>query len=114
MKLEKTYIFRYRGLMLDTSRHYFSVEAIKRTLAGMSHAKLNRFHWHMTDSQSFPFVSKYYPELAAHGAYSERETYTSDDVKEVVAYAKLRGIQVESEFCFNIKYNNIMMLCWLI
>lgn len=89
--------FKYRGLMLDTSRNYFSVEAIKRTITGMSYAKLNRFHWHMTDSQSFPFVSKYYPELAAHGAYSERETYTSDDVKEIVSYAKLRGIQVIPE-----------------
>ncbi|XP_037905761.1 probable beta-hexosaminidase fdl isoform X3 [Hermetia illucens] len=89
--------FKYRGLMLDTSRHYFSVESIKRTLAGMSYAKLNRFHWHLTDSQSFPFVSKYYPELAAHGAYSERETYTSDDVKEIVSYAKVRGIQVIPE-----------------
>lgn len=80
--------------MLDTSRHYFSVESIKRTLMGMSHTKLNRFHWHITDSQSFPFISKYYPELAAHGAYSEQETYTSEDIKEIVTYAKIRGIQV--------------------
>ncbi|XP_013100920.1 probable beta-hexosaminidase fdl isoform X1 [Stomoxys calcitrans] len=89
--------FRYRGLMLDTSRHFFSVEAIKRTIAGMSHAKLNRFHWHITDSQSFPYVSKHYPELAAHGAYSERETYTDADVRDIVGYAKLHGIQVIPE-----------------
>ncbi|KAL5287096.1 hypothetical protein ACFFRR_008192 [Megaselia abdita] len=89
--------FKYRGLMLDTSRNYFSVDSIKRTLAGMSYAKLNRFHWHLTDSQSFPFVSKYYPELAAYGAYSDRETYTHEDVQEVVEYAKIRGIQVIPE-----------------
>lgn len=87
--------------MLDTSRNYFSVDAIKRTLAGMSYAKLNRFHWHLTDSQSFPFVSKHYPELAAYGAYSDRETYTHEDVREVVEYARIRGIQVSFQLYFN-------------
>ncbi|XP_036331673.1 probable beta-hexosaminidase fdl [Rhagoletis pomonella] len=89
--------FRYRGLMLDTSRHYFSVEAIKRTIVGMSHAKLNRFHWHITDTQSFPYVSKYFPEMAAHGAYSEHETYTPEDVRDVAAFARLHGVQVLPE-----------------
>lgn len=89
--------FNYRGLMLDTSRHYFSVDSIKRTLVGMAHSKLNRFHWHLTDSQSFPFVSKYYPELAAHGAYSASEVYTGDDVKEIVEFARVRGIQIVPE-----------------
>ncbi|XP_053677252.1 probable beta-hexosaminidase fdl [Anopheles nili] len=89
--------FNYRGLMLDTSRHYFTVDAIKRTLVGMSHSKLNRFHWHITDSQSFPLVSKYYPQLARYGAYSEREVYTPDDVRELAAFAKVRGIQIIPE-----------------
>ncbi|KAM7345315.1 beta acetylhexosaminidase fused lobes isoform 2-T2 [Cochliomyia hominivorax] len=89
--------FRYRGLMLDTSRHYFSVESIKRTIAAMSYSKLNRFHWHITDSQSFPYISKYYPELAAHGAYSDRETYTDADVRDITAFAKLHGIQIIPE-----------------
>jgi hexosaminidase len=89
--------FKYRGLMLDTSRHYFSIESIKRTLVGMSLVKLNRFHWHLTDSQSFPFVSKNYPELAEYGAYSPSETYTHDDVREIVEFARVRGIQVIPE-----------------
>ncbi|XP_055610390.1 probable beta-hexosaminidase fdl isoform X2 [Uranotaenia lowii] len=89
--------FNFRGLMLDTSRHYFSVESIKRTLVGMSHSKLNRFHWHITDSQSFPLVSRYYPQLAQYGAYSDREIYTPDDVREIVEFAKVRGIQVIPE-----------------
>uniref|UniRef100_A0A1S4GU30 beta-N-acetylhexosaminidase n=1 Tax=Anopheles gambiae TaxID=7165 RepID=A0A1S4GU30_ANOGA len=89
--------FNYRGLMLDTSRHYFTVDAIKRTLVGMSHSKLNRFHWHITDSQSFPFVSRHYPQLARYGAYSEREVYTADDVRELTAFAKVRGIQIIPE-----------------
>ncbi|XP_058837708.1 probable beta-hexosaminidase fdl isoform X2 [Topomyia yanbarensis] len=89
--------FNFRGLMLDTSRHYFSVESIKRTLVGMSHSKLNRFHWHITDSQSFPLVSKHYPQLAHYGAYSDKEVYTSDDMKEIVNFAKVRGIQIIPE-----------------
>ncbi|XP_012157520.1 probable beta-hexosaminidase fdl isoform X2 [Ceratitis capitata] len=89
--------FRYRGLMLDTSRHYFTVEAIKRTIVGMSHAKLNRFHWHITDTQSFPYVSKNFPEMAIHGAYSEHETYTFEDVRDIAAFARLHGVQVIPE-----------------
>ncbi|XP_055533117.1 probable beta-hexosaminidase fdl isoform X1 [Wyeomyia smithii] len=89
--------FNFRGLMLDTSRHYFSVESIKRTLVGMSHSKLNRFHWHITDSQSFPLVSKHYPQLAHYGAYSDYEVYTSEDVREIVEFARVRGIQIIPE-----------------
>jgi beta-hexosaminidase Fdl len=73
------------------------VESIKRTLVGMSHSKLNRFHWHITDSQSFPFVSKYFPELARYGAYSSSEIYTHDDIKSIVDFAQIRGIQVIPE-----------------
>lgn len=63
--------FKYRGLMLDTSRHFFSVESIQRTIHAMSLSKLNRFHWHITDSQSFPFRSKIFPQMAEYGAYSQ-------------------------------------------
>lgn len=87
-------INRYRGLMLDTSRNYFSVETIKRTIVGMAHAKLNRFHWHITDSQSFPYMSKAYPQLAKYGAYSSKEIYTADDIKHIADFARIRGIQV--------------------
>ena len=83
--------------MLDTSRHYFSVDAIKRTLVAMSHSKLNRFHWHITDSQSFPFVSKKYPELAEYGAYSSSEIYTHENVRELANFAQVRGIQIIPE-----------------
>lgn len=80
--------------MLDTSRNYFSVETIKRTIVGMAHAKLNRFHWHITDSQSFPYMSKAYPQLAKYGAYSSKEIYTADDIKHITEFARIRGIQV--------------------
>ncbi|XP_068144919.1 probable beta-hexosaminidase fdl isoform X1 [Drosophila tropicalis] len=89
--------FRYRGLMLDTSRHFFSVESIKRTISAMGLAKLNRFHWHLTDAQSFPYISRYYPEMAEYGAYSESETYTEQDVREITEFAKIYGVQVIPE-----------------
>lgn len=87
----------YRGLMLDTSRNYFTVDSIKRALIGMAHSKLNRFHWHISDSQSFPYVSKAYPQLAQYGAYSSKEIYTADDIRDVVDFARVRGIQVIPE-----------------
>lgn len=80
--------------MLDTARNYFSVDTIKRTIVGMAHAKLNRFHWHITDSQSFPYMSKAYPQLAKYGAYSSKEIYTVDDIKHITEFARIRGIQV--------------------
>lgn len=83
--------------MLDTSRHYFSVDTIKRLIVGMSHVKLNRFHWHITDSQSFPFVSQNYPELSQYGAYSSSEVYTHADINEIVEFAEVRGIQIIPE-----------------
>lgn len=89
--------FAYRGIMLDTSRHYFSIDSIKRTIDGMAYSKLNRFHWHMTDSQSFPYLSKAYPELAKHGAYSSSETYTMEEIREIVEYAQINGIQIIPE-----------------
>lgn len=83
--------------MLDTSRNYFSVETIERILIGMSHAKMNRFHWHISDSQSFPYVSKAYPQLAKYGAYSEQEVYTPNDIRGLTEFARVRGIQILPE-----------------
>jgi N-acetyl-beta-hexosaminidase len=83
--------------MLDTARHYFPLGVIKRIITGMAHVKLNRFHWHITDSQSFPFVSEHYPELAMYGAYSQRDVYTHKDIREIVEFAEVRGIQVIPE-----------------
>ena len=73
--------------MLDTGRNYFPLEDIKRTLDAMSWVKINTFHWHVVDSQSFPLVIPGYAELSAKGAYSSAQVYTPDNVKEIVAYA---------------------------
>ncbi|KAG6909302.1 hypothetical protein DXG01_001246 [Tephrocybe rancida] len=89
--------YPYRGLMLDTARNYFPVADIKRTLDAMSWVKLNTFHWHVVDSQSFPLVVPGYTELAEHGAYSADMVYSQNDVKDIVAYAAARGIDVMPE-----------------
>lgn len=47
-------VFPYRGVMMDTSRNYFSVDKIKKLIDGMSYNKLSVFHWHITDTHSFP------------------------------------------------------------
>jgi N-acetyl-beta-hexosaminidase len=60
----------------------------------MSASKLNTFHWHLTDSQSFPYDSIQFPEMARWGAYSGEEVYTPEDVKELTTYARIRGVRV--------------------
>ncbi len=88
--------FRWRGFMLDVSRHFEPVAAVERTLDGMAAAKLNVFHWHLSDDQSFRAESKKFPRLT--GVASEGEFYTQDQLREVVAYARARGIRVVPEF----------------
>lgn len=88
--------FRWRGLHLDVSRHFEPVERVKRTLDGMTAVKLNVFHWHLSDDQGFRVESKVFPklqELASDGEY-----YTQAQIRDVVAYARDRGIRVVPEF----------------
>jgi hexosaminidase len=96
VSIEDTPRFRWRGFMLDVSRHFETVDVIKRTLDGMAVAKLNVFHWHLSDDQGFRAESKKFPkftEIASDGQY-----YTQDQMREVVAYARARGIRVVPEF----------------
>ncbi|XP_036338176.1 chitooligosaccharidolytic beta-N-acetylglucosaminidase [Rhagoletis pomonella] len=90
--------FKWRGLLLDTSRNFFSVKSIKRTLDAMAMVKLNTFHWHITDSHSFPLEVKSQPELYKLGAYSPRKVYSHVEVAEIVEYGRVRGIRVMPEF----------------
>ncbi|CAG9768129.1 unnamed protein product [Ceutorhynchus assimilis] len=90
-------VYGWRGIMLDTARNYVTPKAIKRTLKAMAASKLNTFHWHLTDTSSFPYVSKSHPELAEYGAYSPNKVYTDATVRDIIEYARVRGIRVVPE-----------------
>merc|ERR1712121_631332 len=81
-------IYRYRGLLLDTSRNFFPVRDIKRTIDGMAQNKLNSLHWHITDSQSFPMQVNSLPNMVYYGAYSPDKIYSPEDIREIVEYGR--------------------------
>jgi hexosaminidase len=89
--------FPYRGLLIDTSRHYLPVSTLKMLIDSMSYSKLNVLHWHIVDAQSFPLEIKSFP-LLWKGAWSVRERYSQKIVNELVDYARDRGVRVIPEF----------------
>lgn len=88
--------FPWRGLMIDVSRHWLPIDVLKRNLDGMEAVKINVFHWHLSDNQGFRIESKKFPKLQQLG--SDGHFYTQEQVKEVVDYARERGIRVIPEF----------------
>jgi hexosaminidase len=88
--------FRWRGLLVDAGRHFMPPETIRRTLDGMAMVKLNVLHWHLSDDQGFRVESRRYPRL--HQLGSDGQYYTRDEVRDLVAYARDRGIRVVPEF----------------
>lgn len=108
--------FQWRGLHLDVSRHFFSVEEVKRYIDLMSLYKFNTFHWHLTDDQGWRIEIKKYPKLTEIGAWRDSTMnghysaqpktytvekyggfYTQEQIKEVVAYAKDRFVTIVPE-----------------
>jgi hexosaminidase len=88
--------FPWRGLLIDVSRHFMPVEAIKRNLDAMEAVKFNVLHWHLSDDQGFRVESKKFPKfqrMSADGQY-----YTQEQIKGIIAYARDRGIRVVPEF----------------
>jgi hypothetical protein len=77
--------FAFRGLLLDTSRHFLPVDVIKQVIDSMSFSKLNVLHWHIIDEQSFPLEVPSYPKLWK-GSYSKLERYTVEDARDIVRY----------------------------
>ena len=113
VSIEDTPRFGWRGFMLDEGRHIFGKDEVKRVLDMMALYKLNRFHWHLTEDQGWRIEIKKYPKLTEIGATRgsrslgwrecEPDTmtysgfYTQDDIREIVAYAKDRFIEVVPE-----------------
>src|SRR3984957_3203518 len=88
--------FPWRGLMLDVSRHWMPIEVVERNLDAMAAVKLNVFHWHLSDDQGFRAESKRFPRLQQFG--SDGHFYTQAQIRQVVDYARDRGIRVVPEF----------------
>ena len=109
--------FEYRGFMLDVARHFFTVDEVKRMLDVMSYYKMNRFHWHLTDDQGWRVEIKKYPRLTQYASTAPNSLitsmedcgqywlnkpygpyyYTQDEIRDVVAYAKARHIEIVPE-----------------
>lgn len=109
--------FKWRGLQLDESRHFFGKDAVKKLLDNMFMMKLNVFHWHLTDDQGWRIEIKKYPLLTEIGSVRKstqvngwgsteivqgvhKGFYTQEDIKEIVEYARLRCITVVPEIDF--------------
>lgn len=109
--------FDYRGFMLDVSRHFYTVDEVKRMLDVMAYYKMNAFHWHLTDDQGWRVEIKKYPKLTTVASIAPNSLftdlyeakqywinkpygpyfYTQDQIRDVVAYAKERHIDIIPE-----------------
>jgi hexosaminidase len=96
IRIEDRARFPWRGLMMDVSRHWMPVEVVLCNLDAMAAVKLNVLHWHLSDDQGFRVESKLIPRL--HEAGSDGLYYTQAQVKQVIDYARDRGIRVIPEF----------------
>ncbi len=88
--------FAWRGLMIDSARHFQPMEVLKRNLDAMAAVKLNVLHWHLTEDQGFRVETKKFPEL--HQMGSDGNFYTQEQIREIIRYAADRGIRVMPEF----------------
>ena len=96
VRIEDAPRFPWRGMLIDVGRHFEPVHVIKRQLEGMAAVKLNVLHWHLSEDQGFRVESKRFPLLAGKG--SDGLYYTQAQIREVVSYARDRGIRVVPEF----------------
>lgn len=90
--------FAFRGFLLDISCHFLPLDVMRAHVDAMLYNKMNVLHWHIVDSQSFPYVSKVFPKLGLTTAYDANETYTIAEISEFLEFARLRGIRVIPEF----------------
>jgi hexosaminidase len=88
--------FPWRGLLIDSGHRFVPVPDVKRNLDGMEAVKLNVFHWRFADNAGYHIESKKFPLLQEKG--SGGFYYSQDDVRDVIAYARDRGIRVVPEF----------------
>lgn len=113
MVIEDAPRFGYRGMMLDVSRHFFTVPQVKKVIEILAYYKLNNFHWHLVDGQGWRIEIKKYPKLTQVGGFRQQTMYgtnrdwpdslsyggyyTQDDIRDVVKFAADRFINVVPE-----------------
>ena len=87
--------YEWRGIMVDSARHFEPIGALKRQIDALSYTKMNTMHWHIVDGQSFPLISETFPELnkASYGDHH----YTHAEVRELVQYGLERGVRLVPE-----------------
>jgi hexosaminidase len=88
--------FSWRGLTIDVSRHFISVDTHKRNIDGMAAVKMNVLHLHLSDDQGFRIASRQFPKLVEMG--SDVQYYTKAQIRDLIAYATDRGVRVVPEF----------------
>ena len=98
--------YGYRGLMLDCSRHFWTVDELEKTIHCIAFFKLNYLHLHLTDNNAWRMEIEKYPNLVKAGNYYRDypelsgKYYTKEDMKRVVRYASLRGVEIIPEIDF--------------
>ena len=109
-------LFSWRGMHMDVSRHFFSVDFVKKMIDAMAMHKMNTFHWHLTDDQGWRIEIKKYPKLTELGAWRKETVvghmaehpyrfdgvkhggfYTQEEIRDVVAYAKTKYVTIVPE-----------------
>jgi hexosaminidase len=88
--------FPWRGLMIDSARHFVPLDVLRRNIDGLEAVKMNVFHWHLSENQGFRVESKKFPKLYEMG--SDGLYYTQDEIHDLIEYARDRGIRVVPEF----------------
>ncbi|ELP87610.1 beta-hexosaminidase beta chain precursor, putative [Entamoeba invadens IP1] len=111
--------FKWRGLMVDCARNPFTLSTYYKIINAMAMFKSNMLHLHLTDGQTFLFESTEYPLLSQKGSYTQKKVLTQKFLKELIAYAKTRGIIVYPEIdlpahaaSWGIGYPDIVADCW--
>ncbi len=105
--------FKWRGMMLDVSRHFFDADYVKRYIDFLAIHKINVFHWHLTDDDGWRIEIKKYPKLTEIGAWRGPDEvlpasrshldqryggfYTQEQIRDIVAYAAARHVNIMPE-----------------
>ena len=88
--------FAWRGLMIDVARHFIPLDVLQRNIEAMAIVKMNVLHLHLSDNEGFRIESKIFPQLQGSGSFGEY--YTQAQIRDLVAFARDRGITIIPEF----------------